>query len=186
MANEAWIRGVNLPSRGRFSGRSRSIWANASSRIWIIRGKCLPRRKASRTNSDLIAGMCGRHAMRRRAWRFPGEAARVALPWESTLGFLRVVTNPRIYAQPATIARAWWQVTEWLSCGNVWIPHAGVGAWPGAGRAIEESGGWSEACSGCAFGGARDRAWVGALFYGWGLCAFCGVEVDESAGLAAV
>lgn len=54
------------------------------------------------------------------------ERARVALPWESTLGFLRVVTNPRIYAQPATIARAWRQVTEWLSCGNVWIPHAGT------------------------------------------------------------
>lgn len=53
------------------------------------------------------------------------EAARVALPWESTLGFLRVVTNPRIYSQPATIARAWRQVTEWLSCGNVWIPNAG-------------------------------------------------------------
>jgi toxin-antitoxin system PIN domain toxin len=53
------------------------------------------------------------------------EPARVALPWESTLGFLRVVTNPRIYAQPATITRAWQQVTDWLHCGNVWIPHAG-------------------------------------------------------------
>jgi toxin-antitoxin system PIN domain toxin len=53
------------------------------------------------------------------------EPARVALPWESTLGFLRVVTNPRIYQQPATIVRAWRQVTEWLSCNNVWIPHAG-------------------------------------------------------------
>jgi toxin-antitoxin system PIN domain toxin len=52
------------------------------------------------------------------------ETARVALPWESTLGFLRVVTNPRIFEHPATIARAWQQVTEWLSCGNVWIPHA--------------------------------------------------------------
>jgi uncharacterized protein len=53
------------------------------------------------------------------------EAARVALPWESTLGFLRVVTNPRIYERPATTARAWRQVTEWLKCGNVWVPHAG-------------------------------------------------------------
>jgi uncharacterized protein len=53
------------------------------------------------------------------------ETARVALPWESTLGFLRVVTNPRIYSHPATIGRAWQQVEEWLSCSNVWIPQAG-------------------------------------------------------------
>jgi toxin-antitoxin system PIN domain toxin len=53
------------------------------------------------------------------------EPARVALPWESTLGFLRVVTNPRIYEQPATIPQAWRQIAEWLSCENVWIPHAG-------------------------------------------------------------
>jgi toxin-antitoxin system PIN domain toxin len=54
------------------------------------------------------------------------ETARVALPWESTLGFLRVVTNPRIYAQPATRGRAWQQVREWLACENVWIPAASV------------------------------------------------------------
>lgn len=54
------------------------------------------------------------------------ETARVALPWESTLGFLRVVTNPRIYERPETIARAWRQVEEWLNSRNVWIPHAGA------------------------------------------------------------
>jgi toxin-antitoxin system PIN domain toxin len=54
------------------------------------------------------------------------ETPRVALPWESTLGFLRVVTNPRIYERPAAIARAWRQVEEWLSCRNVWIPHASI------------------------------------------------------------
>lgn len=53
-------------------------------------------------------------------------SARVGLPWESILGFLRVVTNPRIFERPATIGRAWRQVEEWLSCNNVWIPHAGV------------------------------------------------------------
>jgi toxin-antitoxin system PIN domain toxin len=52
------------------------------------------------------------------------EPARVALPWESTLGFLRVVTNPRIFERPETIARAWRQVEEWLNCSNVWIPRA--------------------------------------------------------------
>ncbi len=50
--------------------------------------------------------------------------ARVGLPWESTLGFLRVVTNSRIFQRPATISRAWRQVGEWLSCNNVWIPQA--------------------------------------------------------------
>jgi uncharacterized protein len=54
------------------------------------------------------------------------ETARVGLPWESTLGFLRVVTNPRIFERPSTISRAWRQVEEWLSCNNVWIPHAGA------------------------------------------------------------
>jgi toxin-antitoxin system PIN domain toxin len=52
------------------------------------------------------------------------ESGRVALPWESTLGFLRVVTNPRIYERPASIAGAWAQVREWLACENVWIPSA--------------------------------------------------------------
>ncbi len=53
------------------------------------------------------------------------ENPRVALPWESTLGFIRAVTNPRIYERPESISRAWLQVDEWLSCRNVWIPHAG-------------------------------------------------------------
>jgi toxin-antitoxin system PIN domain toxin len=50
--------------------------------------------------------------------------ARVGLPWESTLGFLRIVANPRIFERPATIGRAWRQVEEWLDCSNVWIPQA--------------------------------------------------------------
>jgi toxin-antitoxin system PIN domain toxin len=65
------------------------------------------------------------------------EPARVALPWESTLGFLRAVTNPRNFERPASVAAAWTQVREWLSCENVWIPSAGeehgaiLGALPG-------------------------------------------------------
>ena len=51
---------------------------------------------------------------------------RVGLPWESTLGFLRIVTNARIFAHPATIGHAWRQVQEWLNCDNVWIPAAGA------------------------------------------------------------
>ena len=31
------------------------------------------------------------------------ESARVGLPWECLLGFLRVVTNPRIFERPAPV-----------------------------------------------------------------------------------
>jgi len=72
------------------------------------------------------------------------ETARVALPWESTLGFLRVVTNPRIYSQPATIGRAWRQITEWLGCGNVWIPHAGAEHDAVLGELVRNLGGGSK------------------------------------------
>ncbi len=53
------------------------------------------------------------------------ESARVGLPWESLLGFLRLVTNPRIFERPQTVVRAWQQVEKWLGCSNVWIPQAG-------------------------------------------------------------
>jgi len=69
------------------------------------------------------------------------ETARVALPWESTLGFLRVVTNPRIYERPATIARAWRQVEDWLGCSNVWIPQAGAGHAAALGGLLRHLGG---------------------------------------------
>lgn len=34
-------------------------------------------------------------------------AERVGLPWPSLLGFLRLVTNPRVIARPASIRAAW-------------------------------------------------------------------------------
>jgi uncharacterized protein len=51
--------------------------------------------------------------------------ARVGLPWPSLLGFLRLVTNPRVFERPESITRAWKQVEEWCGCVNVWIPHPG-------------------------------------------------------------
>jgi toxin-antitoxin system PIN domain toxin len=48
---------------------------------------------------------------------------RVGLPWHSLIGFLRVVTNPRIFSRPETVRRAWEQAEEWLGCENVWIPE---------------------------------------------------------------
>lgn len=50
---------------------------------------------------------------------------RVGLPWESLMGFLRIVTNPRIYQRPATVQAAWRQVESWLEAGPVWIPIPG-------------------------------------------------------------
>lgn len=52
-------------------------------------------------------------------------SARVGLPWECLLGFMRVATNPRIYVKPASVPSAWSQVEDWLTAPNVWIPVAG-------------------------------------------------------------
>jgi uncharacterized protein len=54
-----------------------------------------------------------------------GGSARVGLPWASLLGFLRLVTNPRVVQRPPTIVAAWRQVEEWLECETAWIPEPG-------------------------------------------------------------
>jgi hypothetical protein len=66
---------------------------------------------------------------RARAWldaQFSGNAP-VGLPWPSLLGFLRIVTNPRIFERPSSLADAWRQVTAWLDCETAWIPRPGDG-----------------------------------------------------------
>ena len=50
-------------------------------------------------------------------------SAPVGLPWPSLLGFLRIVTNPRIFERPESIKDAWKQVKEWLECPSAWIPQ---------------------------------------------------------------
>ncbi len=50
-------------------------------------------------------------------------SAPVGLPWPSLLGFLRIVTNPRIFERPESIKDAWKQVKEWLECQSAWIPR---------------------------------------------------------------
>ena len=47
---------------------------------------------------------------------------RVGFPWPSLLGFVRLVSNPRIFARPESVADAWTHVEGWLDCENVWIP----------------------------------------------------------------
>jgi toxin-antitoxin system PIN domain toxin len=49
--------------------------------------------------------------------------ARVGLPWPSLLSFVRLVSNPRIFARAETVASAWRQVEDWLGCATVWIPQ---------------------------------------------------------------
>lgn len=60
-----------------------------------------------------------------RAWldkQLSGDAL-VGLPWTSLLGFLRIVTNPRIFERPEPMAHSWRQVVQWLDCEAVWVPQ---------------------------------------------------------------
>ena len=49
--------------------------------------------------------------------------APVGMPWQSLTGFLRIVTNARIFDPPVSPEDAWKVVNFWLDCGNVWIPE---------------------------------------------------------------
>lgn len=48
--------------------------------------------------------------------------AKVGLAWPSLLGFLRIVTNHRIFDRPESIPDAWQQIRAWLSAPGAWIP----------------------------------------------------------------
>ncbi len=59
------------------------------------------------------------------AWldqEFRGNS-RIGLPWASILGFVRVVSNPRIFTGGTTINQAWQQAETWLGHPNVWKPE---------------------------------------------------------------
>ena len=47
----------------------------------------------------------------------------VGLPWPSLLGFLRLVTNPRVFQRPEAIAEAWAQIAAWLDADVAWVPQ---------------------------------------------------------------
>lgn len=51
------------------------------------------------------------------------ESTAVGLPWQSLLSFIRLVSNPRIFERPASVADAWDHVERWLTCQPVWIPQ---------------------------------------------------------------
>lgn len=49
-------------------------------------------------------------------------APRVGLPWSSLLAFVRLVTNPRLFSEPASVPAAWAQVEAWLDAEATWVP----------------------------------------------------------------
>jgi uncharacterized protein len=62
---------------------------------------------------------------RARAW-LDGRlnaASQVAMPWPSLLAFVRLVSNPRVFARALTVAQAWAQVESWLAVPVVWVPQ---------------------------------------------------------------
>ena len=50
---------------------------------------------------------------------------RIGLPWQTIGAFLRIVTHPRVTANPLDSATAWSLVSDWLAQPQVWIPPAG-------------------------------------------------------------
>lgn len=50
----------------------------------------------------------------------PGK---VGIPWQSSLAFLRLATNARVFSNPLSTRAAWQQVVDWLSHPRVWIPE---------------------------------------------------------------
>jgi uncharacterized protein len=60
-----------------------------------------------------------------RAWLEAELSApgRFGIPWQSSLAFLRLATNPRLFGLPLSIEDAWAQVSEWLSHPRVWVPE---------------------------------------------------------------
>lgn len=61
---------------------------------------------------------------RARAWldgRLAGPAP-VGLPWVSLLGFVRLVSNPRVFERPEPVVMAWRQARRWLASPVAWVP----------------------------------------------------------------
>jgi toxin-antitoxin system PIN domain toxin len=61
---------------------------------------------------------------RARAWldaRLGGDA-RVGLPWESLLAFVRLFTNRRIFARATSLGEAWRTVEGWLASDVAFVP----------------------------------------------------------------
>ena len=79
---------------------------------------------------------------RARAWfeARVGEGHRIGLPWAVLLGFVRIVSNPRIFEIPASVSRAWAEVERWLELECVWIPEPTERHREVLGRLLEDVG----------------------------------------------
>lgn len=51
------------------------------------------------------------------------DGGRVALPWESLLAFLRILSQPRIVERPESVESLWEQIEAWLGVDEVWTPR---------------------------------------------------------------
>ncbi len=51
---------------------------------------------------------------------------RVGLPWASLMAFQRIITHPRVTANPLAPADAWSYVSDWLDADQVWVPTPGA------------------------------------------------------------
>ncbi len=47
----------------------------------------------------------------------------VGLPWTSLLAFVRLVSNPRVFAAPMSVQQAWAQLEEWRSSPVAFSPE---------------------------------------------------------------
>lgn len=60
-----------------------------------------------------------------RVWledRLNGSAG-VGLPWQVLSGFVRIVSNPRVFPNPLPIGIAWGHVQEWLALSSTFTPE---------------------------------------------------------------
>ena len=50
------------------------------------------------------------------------KTEKVAFPWETIAGFVRIVTNERFMKPALTVSEAWDTIEKWLSAPAAWIP----------------------------------------------------------------
>lgn len=51
---------------------------------------------------------------------------RIGLPWASLLAFQRIITHPRVTANPLSAVDAWSFITDWLDADQTWLPTPGA------------------------------------------------------------
>jgi len=107
--------------------------------------------------------------------------ARVGLPWPSLLGFLRIVTNPRVFQRPESITDAWGQVGAWLEAEVAWIPQPTERHREVLGTLLRSARHTGQPRSGRTPRDPGDRAWTSALLHRRRLWPLSRLAVAESA-----